>query len=64
MSVSGGVSNVSFSFRGNDAVREAMHSVFLYHAIKAGMNMGIVNPTMLEVYDEIPKDLFGAGRRC
>ncbi|MCL1691349.1 methionine synthase [Elizabethkingia anophelis] len=57
VSVSGGVSNVSFSFRGNDAVREAMHSVFLYHAIKAGMNMGIVNPTMLEVYDEIPKDL-------
>ncbi len=56
-SVSGGVSNVSFSFRGNDSVREAMHSVFLYHAIKAGMNMGIVNPTMLEVYDEIPKDL-------
>jgi 5-methyltetrahydrofolate--homocysteine methyltransferase len=56
-SVSGGVSNVSFSFRGNDAVREAMHSVFLYHAIKAGMNIGIVNPTMLEVYDEIPKDL-------
>ena len=57
VSVSGGVSNVSFSFRGNDTVREAMHSVFLYHAIKAGMNMGIVNPTMLEVYDEIPKDL-------
>ena len=57
VSVSGGVSNVSFSFRGNDAVREAMHSVFLYYAIKAGMNMGIVNPTMLEVYDEIPKDL-------
>jgi len=57
VSVSGGVSNVSFSFRGNDAVREAMHSVFLYHAIKAGMNMGIVNPTMLEVYDEISKDL-------
>lgn len=56
-SVSGGVSNVSFSFRGNDSVREAMHSVFLYHAIKAGMNMGIVNPTMLEVYDEIPKEL-------
>ena len=55
--VSGGVSNVSFSFRGNDSVREAMHSVFLYHAIKAGMNMGIVNPTMLEVYDDIPKDL-------
>ena len=57
VSVSGGVSNVSFSFRGNNAVREAMHSVFLYHAIKAGMNMGIVNPSMLEVYDEIPKDL-------
>ena len=57
VSVSGGVSNVSFSFRGNDAVREAMHSVFLYHAIQAGMNIGIVNPTMLEVYDEIPKDL-------
>ena len=57
VSVSGGVSNISFSFRGNNIVREAMHSVFLYHAIKAGMNMGIVNPTMLEVYDEIPKDL-------
>lgn len=57
VSVSGGVSNVSFSFRGNDNVREAMHSVFLYHAIKAGMNMGIVNPAMLEVYDEIPKEL-------
>lgn len=56
-SVSGGVSNVSFSFRGNNPVREAMHSVFLFHAIKAGMNMGIVNPTMLEVYDDIPKDL-------
>ena len=56
-SVSGGVSNVSFSFRGNNGVREAMHSVFLYHAIKAGMNMGIVNPAMLEVYDDIPKDL-------
>ncbi len=56
-SVSGGVSNVSFSFRGNNPVREAMHSVFLYHAIKAGMNMGIVNPTMLEVYDDIPKEL-------
>ncbi|MEX0813829.1 MAG: methionine synthase [Chitinophagales bacterium] len=55
--VSGGVSNVSFSFRGNNAVREAMHSAFLYHAIKAGMDMGIVNPTMLEVYDNIPKDL-------
>ncbi|MEO9891607.1 methionine synthase [Aurantibacter sp.] len=57
VSVSGGVSNVSFSFRGNNPVREAMHSVFLYHAIKAGMNMGIVNPTMLEIYDDIPKDL-------
>jgi len=56
-SVSGGVSNVSFSFRGNDNVREAMHSVFLYHAIQAGMNMGIVNPAMLEIYDNIPKDL-------
>ncbi|MDY8136516.1 methionine synthase [Aquimarina sp. 2201CG5-10] len=56
-SVSGGVSNVSFSFRGNNTVREAMHSVFLYHAIKAGMNIGIVNPAMLEVYDDIPKDL-------
>ena len=55
--VSGGVSNVSFSFRGNNIVREAMHSSFLYHAIKNGMNMGIVNPTMLEVYDEIDKDL-------
>ncbi|HEX4886844.1 MAG TPA: methionine synthase [Luteibaculaceae bacterium] len=55
--VSGGVSNVSFSFRGNDRVREAMHSAFLYHAIREGMDMGIVNPTMLEVYDDIPKDL-------
>lgn len=55
--VSGGVSNVSFSFRGNNAVREAMHSAFLYHAINHGMDMGIVNPTMLEVYDDIPKDL-------
>ena len=55
--VSGGVSNVSFSFRGNNVVREAMHSVFLYHAIKEGMDMGIVNPSMLEVYDDIPKDL-------
>ena len=55
--VSGGVSNVSFSFRGNQLVREAMHSVFLYHAIQHGMDMGIVNPTMLAVYDEIPKDL-------
>jgi len=57
VSVSGGVSNVSFSFRGNDGVREAMHSVFLYHAIQAGMNIGIVNPALLEVYDDIPKDL-------
>ena len=56
-SVSGGVSNVSFSFRGNNTVREAMHSAFLYHAINHGMNMGIVNPNMLEIYDEIPKDL-------
>ena len=56
-SVSGGVSNVSFSFRGNNLVREAMHSAFLYHGIKNGMNMGIVNPEMLEVYDEIPKSL-------
>ncbi len=55
--ISGGVSNVSFSFRGNNAVREAMHSAFLYHAIKHGMDMGIVNPSQLEVYDEIPKDL-------
>jgi 5-methyltetrahydrofolate--homocysteine methyltransferase len=55
--VSGGVSNISFSFRGNDTVREAMHSAFLYHAIKAGMDMGIVNAGMIEVYDEIPKDL-------
>ena len=55
--VSGGVSNVSFSFRGNDTVREAMHSVFLYHAINNGMTMGIVNPEMLTIYDEIPKDL-------
>jgi len=57
VSVSGGVSNVSFSFRGNNGVREAMHSVFLYHAIQAGMNIGIVNPALLEIYDDIPKDL-------
>ena len=56
-SVSGGVSNVSFSFRGNTIVREAMHASFLYHAIQNGMNMGIVNPTLLEVYDEVPEDL-------
>jgi 5-methyltetrahydrofolate--homocysteine methyltransferase len=55
--VSGGVSNISFSFRGNNPVREAMHSAFLYHAIKAGMDMGIVNAGQLEVYEEIPKDL-------
>ncbi|KAB2662265.1 MAG: methionine synthase [Verrucomicrobia bacterium] len=55
--VSGGVSNISFSFRGNNAVREAMHSAFLFHAINAGMDMGIVNAGLLEVYAEIPKDL-------
>ena len=55
--VSGGVSNISFSFRGNDTVREAMHSAFLYHAIKAGMDMGIVNAGMLMVYDDIPAEL-------
>jgi 5-methyltetrahydrofolate--homocysteine methyltransferase len=55
--ISGGVSNISFSFRGNDRVREAMHTVFLYHAIKAGMDMGIVNAGMIEVYDEIDKEL-------
>ena len=55
--VSGGVSNISFSFRGNNTVREAMHSAFLYHAIKAGLDMGIVNAGMLEVYEEIPKEL-------
>ncbi|MFT7352128.1 MAG: 5-methyltetrahydrofolate--homocysteine methyltransferase [Flavobacterium sp.] len=55
--ISGGVSNVSFSFRGNDTVREAMHSAFLYHAIQNGMTMGIVNPEMLEIYDEIDKTL-------
>lgn len=55
--VSGGVSNLSFSFRGNNLVREAIHSVFLYHAIQAGLDMGIVNAGMLQIYDEIPKDL-------
>ncbi len=55
--VSGGVSNISFSFRGNDLVREAMHSAFLYHAIKAGLDMGIVNAGQLELYESIPKDL-------
>ena len=54
---SGGVSNISFSFRGNDVVREAMHAAFLYHAIRAGLDMGIVNPNQLAVYDEVPKDL-------
>jgi 5-methyltetrahydrofolate--homocysteine methyltransferase len=58
--VSGGVSNISFSFRGNNAVREAMHSAFLYHATQAGMDMGIVNAGMLEVYDKIPKHLLTA----
>jgi 5-methyltetrahydrofolate--homocysteine methyltransferase len=53
---SGGISNVSFSFRGNDQVREAIHSVFLFHSIRAGLDMGIVNPGMLQIYDEIPKD--------
>ncbi len=55
--VSGGISNISFSFRGNNAVREAMHSAFLYHAIRAGLDMGIVNAGMLAVYEEVPKDL-------
>jgi 5-methyltetrahydrofolate--homocysteine methyltransferase len=55
--VSGGISNVSFSFRGNDVVREAMHSVFLYHAIRAGLDMGIVNAAQLAVYEEIPEEL-------
>jgi 5-methyltetrahydrofolate--homocysteine methyltransferase len=55
--VSGGISNLSFSFRGNDTIREAMHSVFLYHAIKAGLDMGIVNAGNLPVYDDIPADL-------
>ena len=55
--VSGGISNISFSFRGNDRVREAMHSAFLFHAIGAGLDMGIVNAGMIEVYDEIPKEL-------
>src|SRR5690606_2699758 len=55
--VSGGVSNVSFSFRGNDAVREAVHAVFLYHATRAGMDMGIVNAGQLAIYDDIPAEL-------
>jgi 5-methyltetrahydrofolate--homocysteine methyltransferase len=57
--ISGGVSNISFAFRGNNPVREAMHSAFLYHATKAGMDMGIVNAGMIEVYDDIPKELLG-----
>src|SRR5690606_28845727 len=55
--VSGGVSNISFSFRGNNVVREAMHTAFLYHAIQAGMDMGIVNAGQLGVYEEIEKEL-------
>ena len=58
--ISGGVSNVSFSFRGNDTVREAIHAVFLYYAIKNGMDMGIVNPTMLAIYADIPEELRNA----
>lgn len=57
VNISGGISNVSFSFRGNNYVREAMHAAFLYHGIQHGLSMGIVNPEMLMVYDEIPKDL-------
>ena len=57
---SGGVSNLSFAFRGNPAVREAMHSAFLYHAIRAGLDMAIVNPSMLEIYENIPTDLLEA----
>ena len=55
--ISGGVSNLSFSFRGNDAIRESMHSIFLYHAIKAGMDMGIVNPVQLTLYDDFDEKL-------
>ena len=55
--VSGGISNISFSFRGNDKVREAMHSAFLYHAIKAGLDMGIVNAGQLEIYEDIETEL-------
>jgi 5-methyltetrahydrofolate--homocysteine methyltransferase len=62
--VSGGISNISFSFRGNNVVREAMHTAFLYHAIKAGLDMGIVNAGQLGVYEEIPKDLLSASRTC
>ena len=62
--VSGGVSNVSFSFRGNDHVREAIHTVFLYHAIRAGMTMGIVNAGQLGVYEDIDPDVARSSRRC
>jgi 5-methyltetrahydrofolate--homocysteine methyltransferase len=62
--ISGGVSNLSFGFRGVDVIREAMHSVFLYHAIKAGMDMGIVNAGMLQVYDDIPADLLAVVEDC
>ena len=62
--VSGGISNVSFSFRGNDVVREAMHAAFLYHAIQAGLDMGIVNAGQLAVYEEIPRGPAGTCRRC
>ncbi|MCV5283551.1 dihydropteroate synthase, partial [Escherichia coli] len=55
--ISGGVSNVSFSFRGNEPVREAIHAVFLYHAIKNGMDMGIVNAGQLAIYEDIPAEL-------
>ena len=58
--VSGGVSNVSFAFRGNNPIREAIHAAFLYHAIQAGMDMGIVNASSLAIYEDIPKDLLRA----
>ena len=62
--ISGGISNVSFSFRGNNTVREAIHSVFLFHSIKAGLTMGIVNAGQLAVYDDIPKKFKTSSRRC
>ena len=62
--MSGGVSNISFSFRGNNPVREAMHAVFLYHAIRAGMDMGIVNAGALAVYEEIPPSCWSGWRTC
>ena len=62
--VSGGLSNVSFSFRGNNQVREAMHSCFLYHAIKYGLDMAIVNAGQITIYEQIPKDLKDADRGC